>query len=260
MDKNDIQISSIDTSWVSKKPFIIAGPCSAESEEQILQTARELSKINAVSVFRAGIWKPRSRPNDFNGVGSVGLSWLEQVKRETGLPIAVEVGMAHHVEESLEHGVDILWVGARTTGSPFSIENIANALRGVDVTVLVKNPPSPDLDLWIGALERLSIAGIKKLAAVHRGFSPHNENKLRCVPKWEVCEELRKAIPQLPILCDPSHISGDSKLVPEIAKEAFKIGFDGFMIEAHINPAAALSDAFQQLSPKELMELLIELR
>lgn len=240
-------------------PVMIAGPCSAESEEQVLATAHGIAKIPAVKIFRVGIWKPRSRPGTFEGAGSEALEWLKRVKAETGLRICVEVATAAHVEMAVKAGVDILWIGARTTANPFSVDQISQAMVGLDIPVMVKNPVNPDLELWIGALERINRAGIKKLAAIHRGFYPYEKNRLRNIPKWELAIDLKSKFPSLPIICDPSHIAGQASLVPEIAQKALNISMDGLMIEVHCNPLVALSDAKQQITPAQLSSLLGEL-
>ncbi|WP_347156391.1 chorismate mutase [Pontibacter chitinilyticus] len=240
-------------------PTVIAGPCSAESEEQMLQTAHELKKDKRVSVFRAGIWKPRTRPGMFEGVGTVGLEWLKTVKQETGLLTACEVANTKHVEEALEYGVDILWVGARTTVNPFSVQEVADALRGVDVPVLVKNPVNPDIQLWVGAIERLNQAGITDLGLIHRGFSMPHSKPYRNHPKWETIQEIRRLLPGLPLLTDPSHIAGRRDLLQTVSQQALHLGVDGLMIETHINPDVALSDASQQVTPIGLDKLLTAL-
>lgn len=253
----ELNIIPIDQ-WFSgvDRPLIISGPCSAESEEQVLATAHEIKKTGRVDVFRAGIWKPRTRPGNFEGVGKEGLKWLQKVKKETGLPVAVEVATPEHIAECLAHDIDILWIGARTTSNPFSIQALADALKGIDIPVLVKNPINPDIELWIGALERFNKAGIKKLAAIHRGFFPFEKTFLRNIPKWEVPIELKRRYPNLPIICDPSHITGDSKYLESITQKALDLSVDGIMIESHINPKTALSDADQQITPTELNSLL----
>ncbi|MFC2097918.1 chorismate mutase [Bacteroidota bacterium] len=237
-----------------KRPILIAGPCSAESEKQMLNTALGISRT--VKIFRAGIWKPRTRPNSFEGVGSKGLVWLKKVKEETGMFTATEVANVKHVYEALKYGVDILWIGARTTANPFAVQEIADALKGVDIPVLVKNPVNPDLDLWIGAIERINQAGIKKLAAIHRGFSSYDKSKFRNNPQWQLPIELKRRIPELLIINDPSHISGKKELVHDIAQKAMDLNFDGLIIETHINPDEAKSDARQQLNPDELNSLI----
>ncbi len=236
-------------------PLIIAGPCSAETEEQTLAAARGLHS-QGVKVFRAGIWKPRTRPNQFEGVGSVGLKWLRLVKQETGMLTAIEVANVKHVYEALKMGVDILWIGARTSANPFSVQEIADALEGVDIPVLIKNPVNPDLDLWIGAIERIARAGITKIAAVHRGFSSSEKTIYRNVPKWEVAIDLRQRMKNLPLICDPSHIAGRSDLVFSVSQQAMDLGLDGLIIESHPDPRVALSDAKQQITPDEVGALM----
>ncbi|HQU73440.1 MAG TPA: chorismate mutase [Calditrichia bacterium] len=250
------------TEWLpdAEQPLIIAGPCSAETLEQVMATARQVAKIPGVTVFRAGIWKPRTRPNGFEGIGVEGLQWLRQVKEETGLKTAIEVANATHVYEALKHGVDILWIGARTTVNPFSVQEIANALRGVDVPVWVKNPVNPDLNLWIGALERLSDAGVQRLGAIHRGFSTYNKNGYRNPPMWNLAIDLMAKVPDLPVICDPSHICGNRELIHKVSQRAFDLAMNGVMIETHIDPDNALSDANQQLTPARLAEILGELQ
>jgi len=254
-------IAPVET-WLpqDRVPWVIAGPCSAESLKQMLATARGLLKSSHVKVFRAGIWKPRTRPNSFEGVGEVGLDWLKAVKEETGLPTATEVANTEHVELCLRHGVDILWIGARTTVSPFSVQEIANALRGVDIAVMVKNPINADLGLWLGAVERLLDAGISKLAALHRGFSTYVETEFRNEPNWQIPIELKRRLPDLPLICDPSHIAGVRHLVEPVAQMALDLGITGLMIESHCHPEEALSDAKQQLTPKDLCAMLERLR
>jgi chorismate mutase len=244
--------------WLTKEhhPLIIAGPCSAESEEQVLTTAHELSKIPSVKVFRAGIWKPRTRPNYFEGIGKVGLKWLQKAKSETGLKIAVEVATPHHVEDCLNHNIDMVWIGARTVVNPFSVQEITDALRNTDTPVLVKNPINPDLKLWIGAIERVYQVGIKKITAVHRGFYSMNKSQFRNPPLWEIPIALKRAIPNIPILVDPSHICGNTEYIAHISQKAMDLEMDGLMIEAHHDPIHALSDANQQITPNELKNLL----
>jgi chorismate mutase len=247
--------------WFSNyaKPLLIAGPCSAESEVQMLDTAKQIAAFYPNSVFRAGIWKPRTRPNTFEGIGDIGLKWMQAVKRETGLLTATEVANAEHVEKCLKHGVDILWIGARTTVNPFSVQEIADALKGVDIPVFVKNPIYPDLQLWAGALERINNAGIKKIAAIHRGFYSYDNGPFRNSPKWELAIELKTACPELPVICDPSHIGGTPELIPYLAQKAMDMDMDGLMIETHNNPLLALSDAKQQITPLELHKIITEL-
>jgi chorismate mutase len=241
------------------KPFLISGPCSAETEEQVMETARQLAQISEVSVFRAGIWKPRTRPNSFEGVGSEGLKWLRRVKQETGLLVGTEVANEKHVYEALKYGLDMLWIGARTSVNPFTVQEISDALRGVDVMVLVKNPINPDLELWIGAIERIARAGITRIGAIHRGFSSYEKTLYRNQPNWQLPIELRRRIPDLPLICDPSHIAGSRQYLHEISQKAMDLNFDGLMLESHIDPANALSDAAQQLTPNDLKELLTRL-
>ncbi|RLA61735.1 MAG: 3-deoxy-7-phosphoheptulonate synthase [Epsilonproteobacteria bacterium] len=241
------------------RPLIISGPCSAESEVQVLETARELKGREAAHIFRAGIWKPRTRPNSFEGVGEKGLPWLLRVKKEIGLPTCTEVANASHVELALKHEVDILWIGARTTTSPFAVQELASALKGVDIPVMVKNPISVDIALWIGALERFSGAGISKLMAVHRGFSTTLDSRFRNGPNWKIPIELKLRFPELPIICDPSHIAGKRELIKEICQRAMDLDFDGLMIESHLDPKSALSDKSQQVTPENLAQILHDL-
>lgn len=240
--------------WINiqKLPLLIAGPCSAESEEQLLKTAKEIAATGHASLFRAGVWKPRTRPGSFEGIGVPALQWMQTVKQETGLPVITEVANAFHVEQSLKHGIDALWIGARTTVNPFYVQEIADALKGTNIPVLVKNPIHPDLGLWIGALERLNKAGIDKLAAIHRGFHSFESAPFRNDPKWEMALELRRLASELPIICDPSHISGRPELIQEVSQTALDLDFDGLMIETHCNPSTALSDADQQITPATL--------
>jgi len=239
-----------------KRPLIISGPCGAETEEQVLATAREIAKLNKVSIFRAGVWKPRTRPDSFEGAGNIALQWLKKVKQETGLYTAIEVANTKHVEEALKNGIDILWIGARTTVNPFYVQEIADVLKGVDIPVMVKNPVNPDINLWIGALERFNKAGINKLVAIHRGFYSFEKSKYRNAPLWEIPIEMKTLFPELSIICDPSHISGDRNLIEEVSQKALDLDMAGLMIETHIDPPSALSDARQQLTPFQLNELL----
>ncbi|MEE4196325.1 MAG: chorismate mutase [Bacteroidales bacterium] len=241
------------------EPLLIAGPCSAETEEQVMQTALAISRLDKVKVFRAGIWKPRTRPGNFEGVGEQGLQWLKQVKKETGLLTTVEVANPEHVELAEKYNIDILWIGARTTSNPFSIQELADALKGYPGPVMIKNPINPDIQLWIGALERFHKAGVKKLAAIHRGFYPFEATTLRNIPKWEIPIELKSMCHTLPIICDPSHISGNTEYIPEIAQKAMDLNMNGLMIETHINPNAARSDMNQQLTPGQLGVILNKL-
>jgi chorismate mutase len=245
-------------SWIKtgKEPLLIAGPCSAETEDQLVATAHLLAQTGKVSALRAGIWKPRTRPGEFEGIGSIGLEWLNRAKQETGLPTAVEVATAKHVEEALKAGVDILWVGARSTANPFTVQEIADALKGVDIPVMVKNPVNPDLTLWIGALERINNAGITKLAAIHRGFSSYEKSAFRNEPMWDLAINLKTHAPELPIICDPSHISGNRDLIPYISQKALDMDMQGLMIESHIDPSVAWTDAKQQVTPAALADLI----
>lgn len=237
-----------------ERPIIISGPCSAETEEQTLETARQLS-AQGVKIFRAGIWKPRTRPGAFEGVGTVGLPWLKKVKEETGMFVSVEVANAHHVYEALKFGVDMLWIGARTTANPFAVQEVADALAGVDIPVLIKNPVNPDLELWIGAIERVNRAGVKKIGAIHRGFSTYDKSQYRNNPEWQIPIELRRRIPELPIITDPSHITGKSDMIAELSQEALDLNFNGLLIESHMCPEKAWSDASQQVTPAQLGEI-----
>ena len=248
-------------SWLPQQdnPLLIAGPCSLESEEQAVETAKMLAKDPRVFIFRGGVWKPRTRPGSFEGVGSVGLQWLQTVKKETGLPVGTEVANAQHTEEALNAGLDVLWIGARSTASPFVVQEIADVLKGTDTTVMVKNPVNPDVQLWMGALERINQAGIKNLVAIHRGFTPFRETKYRNYPNWKTFIELRRLLPNLPVICDPSHISGNKEYLYEISQKAFDMGMEGLMLESHRDPSCALSDKDQQVTPQELSEILDKL-
>lgn len=239
------------------KPIIISGPCSAESREQTLSTARQLA-ANGVKIFRAGIWKPRTKPGGFEGIGVEGLAWLQEVKAETGMLTSTEVATRRHVEEALRSGVDILWIGARTSANPFAMQEIADALAdaGRDVPVLVKNPVNPDLELWIGALQRIYNAGIRRLGAIHRGFSAYGKHLYRNLPQWHIPIELRRRYPNLPMICDPSHIGGRRELVAPLAQQAMDMGFDGLIVESHCNPDCAWSDKAQQVTPDVLSLIL----
>ena len=240
-------------------PLVIAGPCSAETEEQVLTTARQIAATKRATIFRAGIWKPRTRPGQFEGVGSIGLEWLKKVKAETGLLTAVEVANVKHVYEALRMGVDFLWIGARTTVNPFSVQEIADALKGVDIPVLVKNPVNADLELWLGALERIQKAGITKLGAIHRGFSSADKSQYRNKPMWELPIEFKRRMPGIPMLCDPSHICGRRDLIFNVSQTAIDLDYEGLMIETHCNPDAALSDAKQQVTPAEFDRIIDEI-
>lgn len=240
-----------------KRPIVIAGPCSAETEEQVMETAKQLVS-KGIKIFRAGIWKPRTKPGGFEGVGVDGLPWLKQVKKETGMYVSTEVATAKHVYECLKAGVDILWIGARTTANPFAVQEIADALKGVDIPVLVKNPVNPDLELWIGALERINNAGLKKLGVIHRGFSSYDKKIYRNLPQWHIPIELRRRIPNLPIFCDPSHIGGKRELIASLSQQAMDLNFDGLIVESHCNPDCALSDAAQQVTP-DILDYILNL-
>ncbi len=237
-------------------PVVISGPCSAETEEQVTETARLLNKIPRVKVFRAGIWKPRTRPGMFEGVGEAGLKWLNRVQSETDLKVAVEVANPSHIELALKYRIDILWIGARTVVNPFSLQELANAMKGVEIPVMVKNPVSPDINLWIGAIERVMNAGITRLAAVHRGFYFFDKSPYRNAPMWEIPIELKRLFPKIPVICDPSHICGERDLLAGVAQKALDLEMDGLMIESHIDPDHALTDPQQQVTPAELEKLL----
>lgn len=239
-----------------KKPFIIAGPCSAESEEQVLTTAQALAATGKVNILRAGIWKPRTKPNTFEGMGVEALPWLIKAREVTGLPVSTEVANAKHVESALKFDVDVLWIGARTAANPFSMQEVAEALRGTEKMVFVKNPVNVDIDLWCGAVERLAVCGINNIGLIHRGFSGFGAGQLRNAPMWHLALEMRRRMPELPILCDPSHICGKRDYIADIAQQAADLNYDGLMIESHINPDVALSDAKQQLVPEALDKLL----
>lgn len=240
------------------KPFVIAGPCSAESETQVIETAKELAQ-QGVDLFRSGIWKPRTRPGSFEGVGKVGLKWMKQVKEETGLKVTIEVAKRDHVFEALKHGIDVLWLGARTTVNPFSVQEVADAMEGVDIPVLIKNPINPDLKLWIGAIERIYKAGVTEIGVIHRGFSYHGETKYRNVPRWQIPIELKRHFPDLAIICDNSHICGRRDILLDVAQKALDLDFDGFMTEVHPTPDDAWSDAAQQITPSQFKDLVDQL-
>ncbi len=240
-------------------PLVIAGPCSAETEEQVLKIAHEL-KNSDVSIFRAGIWKPRTRPGGFEGVGEIGLKWLQKAKAETGLLMATEVATAAHVKLALENDIDVLWIGARTTVNPFAVQEIADALQGTDKIVLLKNPVNPDLSLWIGGLERLYNANIKKLGVIHRGFSTYEKTKYRNNPEWQIAIDLQNRFPDLPLICDPSHITGKRDMIQEVSQQALDLNYDGLIIETHIDPDNAWSDAAQQVTPATLKQMFVNLR
>lgn len=251
MEFESILLPGID----AKRPLVIAGPCSAESEEQVMETGRQLA-AQGIKIFRAGIWKPRTKPGGFEGVGVVGLPWLQKLKAETGMYTAVEVATKAHVDAALAFGVDLLWIGARTTANPFAMQELADALQGKDVPVLIKNPVNPDVELWIGGIERIYRAGIRKLGVIHRGFSSADKTIYRNVPNWHIAIELRRRYPDLPIVCDPSHIGGRRDLVKPLCQQAMDLGFDGLIVESHRNPDEAWSDAKQQLTPEALKEVI----
>lgn len=251
-----MKIESILLPGVDKKrPLIISGPCSAETEEQVMQTAKELA-AEGFKIFRAGIWKPRTKPGGFEGVGVPGLKWLQKVKEETGMYVATEVATEKHAYEALKHGVDMLWIGARTTANPFAVQEIADTLQGVDIPILIKNPVNVDLELWVGAFERLSNAGITRLGAIHRGFSTGEKNIYRNLPQWHIPIELKRRYPELPIICDPSHIGGSKEYIRAISQQAMDLNFRGLIIEAHHNPDEAWSDKNQQITPGELIKVI----
>lgn len=250
--------------WISSytksgDPLIIAGPCSAESPEQLLTVAKAV-KVLGINIMRAGVWKPRTRPNHFEGKGVEALRWIQDVKKEVNIHFAVEVASPHHVEQACAANIDILWLGARTTVNPFTVQEIANALKGIDKIVLVKNPINPDLALWIGAIERLAHAGIQKLGAIHRGFSSFQKSHYRNQPLWQIPLELKSRLPELPLIGDPSHIAGNREMIFEVSQKALDLGYDGLMIEIHPDPDRALSDAAQQVTPHRLAEILEQLR
>ncbi len=253
----DINILPIQE-WfhTEKEPLVIAGPCSAESREQMLTTARGIKAISKVHIFRAGVWKPRTRPGEFDGVGEEGLSWLRDVKEETGLMVATEVAEPRHVELAQKYGVDVLWIGARTVVNPFSVQAIADALQGMDIPVMVKNPLNPDLKLWIGAIERVYASGINRIIAIHRGFHYFEKSPFRNAPMWEIPIELKRIAPDLPIIVDPSHICGRRDLLQSISQKALDLEMDGLVIESHYKPEIAVTDAAQQIKPEDLKQLL----
>ena len=256
--KNNSKLRTWLDDFNLEHPLVIAGPCSAETESQVLQIAHEL-KNSDVSIFRAGIWKPRTRPGNFEGVGSIGLKWLQKVKEETGLLITTEVANANHVKIALDHDIDVLWIGARSTVSPFIVQEIADALQNTDKIVLLKNPVNPDLSLWYGGIERLYSANIKKLGVIHRGFSTYSKTKFRNNPEWQIPIELQNKFPDLPLICDPSHICGRRDIIEETSQKALNLNFDGLMIETHNDPDNAWSDASQQITPETLIKLMKDL-
>lgn len=247
----ELNLQPLNLSSDNDRPFVIAGPCSAETEDQVMSTALELARKGCHN-YRAGVWKPRTKPGGFEGKGEEALGWLRQVKVETGMCITTEVAKPEHVELCLKYGIDILWIGARTSANPFAMQDLADSLRGVDIPVFVKNPVNPDLELWIGAMERINQAGIKRLAAIHRGFSSYDQKIYRNLPMWQIPMELHRRIPHLPLICDPSHIGGRRDLIAPLCQQAMDLGFDGLIIESHCNPDAAWSDAKQQIAPDVL--------
>jgi chorismate mutase len=252
--------ASIAETLMQKRPLIISGPCSAETEEQVLQTATRLAATGKVDILRAGIWKPRTRPGSFEGIGTKGLPWLQQARKASGLPVAVEVATGKQVEDALHFDVDVLWIGARTTVNPFSVQEVADALRGVEVPVLIKNPINPDLELWIGAMERVAKAGIKQIGLIHRGFSSYGNTEYRNAPMWHLAIEMKRRYPDLLMINDPSHICGRRDILQEVAQTAIDLDFDGLIVESHIDPDNAWSDAKQQITPEKLGEMIGNIR
>jgi len=252
----ELDLQALDIPGINNgQPLLISGPCSAETEQQVMETGRRIAAMG-IPVYRAGIWKPRTRPGSFEGLGVVALPWLQKLKEETHLLMAAEVANIYHIKEALRHGVDILWIGARTTANPFMVQELADYLSGKDVTVFIKNPINPDLALWVGALERMNKAGIKKLAAIHRGFSQYESYPYRNKPQWQIPIELKQRFPELPVIVDPSHISGRRDLIKDLCQKAADLDFDGLFIESHIDPEHALSDKDQQVTPDALQEIL----
>ena len=247
----ELELERLNLPSDNERPFVIAGPCSAETEEQVMTTALELASKGCHN-FRAGVWKPRTKPGGFEGNGEKALPWMKRVKDETGMLITTEVATPEHVELCLKYGMDVLWIGARTTANPFAMQALADALKGVDIPVFVKNPVNPDLELWIGALERLNMAGIKRLGAIHRGFSSFDKKIYRNLPMWQIPIELRRRFPEMPIICDPSHIGGRRDLIAPLCQQAMDLGFDGLIVESHCDPDKACSDAAQQVTPDVL--------
>jgi len=247
----ELDLSPLNLPSDNERPLVIAGPCSAETEEQVMTTARQLAAKGCHN-FRAGVWKPRTKPGGFEGKGEEALPWLQRVKKETGMLVSTEVAKPEHVELCLKYGIDILWIGARTTANPFAMQDLADALRGTDIPVFVKNPVNPDLELWIGAMERINQAGIKRMAAIHRGFSSFDKKIYRNLPMWQIPMELHRRIPNLPIICDPSHIGGRRELIAPLCQQAMDLGFDGLIVESHCSPDEAWSDAKQQVTPEVL--------
>lgn len=254
MEFESILLPGID----NKRPLVIAGPCSAETEEQVMSTARQLADVG-VKIYRAGVWKPRTKPGGFEGIGSPALAWMMEAKKETGMYMSTEVATEKHVYESLKYGIDMLWIGARTAANPFAVQEIADTLKGVDIPVLIKNPVNPDLELWIGALERLYNAGIRKLGVIHRGFSTPDKTIYRNLPQWHIPIELKRRFPTLPIMSDPSHIGGDRNLISKLSQQAMDLNFSGLIIESHCSPDEAWSDKAQQITPATLKEVIANL-
>ena len=247
----ELNLKPLNLPGSDNRPLVIAGPCSAETEEQVMQTAKELAN-KGIKIFRAGVWKPRTKPGGFEGMGEEALPWLQEVKKETGMLIGTEVATPKHVEAALNAGLDMLWVGARTTANPFAVQELADSLKGVDIPIFVKNPVNPDIELWVGALERINGAGITRLAAIHRGFSSIDQKLYRNAPMWHLPIELHRRYPNLPIVCDPSHIGGRRDLIAPLSQQAMDMGFEGLIVESHCNPDCALSDAKQQVQPDVL--------
>ena len=257
MEQEGQKTSQKSVSWlpIHNKPFLISGPCSAETEEQTLETARRLKTTNKVHVFRAGVWKPRTRPGSFEGVGEKALPWLKKVKEETGFPITVEVAKAEHVDLCLKAQIDILWIGARSTANPFAVQEIADALKGIDIPVFVKNPINADLPLWLGAIERMARTGVNRIGSIHRGFSYFGEKYYRNRPLWQLAIAFKNEMPEIPLICDPSHICGRRDILQDVAQKSLDLNFDGLMLESHIDPDNAWSDAAQQLTPDGINDL-----
>lgn len=251
MNFESILLPGID----DKRPLVIAGPCSAETEEQVISTARQLA-ANGVKIFRAGVWKPRTKPGGFEGIGSPALKWMMEAEKETGMYMATEVATEKHVYEALKYGIDMLWIGARTAANPFAVQEIADTLKGVDIPILIKNPVNPDLELWIGAIERLYNVGIKRLGVIHRGFSTPDKTIYRNLPQWHIPIELKRRFPTLPVICDPSHIGGDRKLIAKLSQQAMDLNYSGLIIESHCSPDEAWSDKAQQITPDTLKDIL----
>ena len=247
----ELELEALNLPSDNKRPFVIAGPCSAETEEQVMTTATQLAQ-KGCHMFRAGVWKPRTKPGGFEGNGEPALKWMAEAKKETGMLMCTEVATPEHVELAMKYNIDLMWVGARTSANPFAMQELADAMRGIEIPVLVKNPVNPDLDLWIGALERINLAGVKKLGAIHRGFSSYDKKIYRNLPMWQIPIELRRRIPELPIVCAPSHIGGRRELVAPLCQQAMDLGFDGLIVESHCNPDCAWSDAKQQVTPDVL--------